>query len=184
MPAKIERIISSGDPAPNGLSAEEKDAFGDIKAFSAKGAGYRVIKGTPPQTIAYGLADSPVGLVASIYDYNGVEPSRLLTKAAVLDDITFYWLTNTAASPARLYWENGNKSNTSATVQKTEEISIPVAVTVLPGELYRSKELDLASLSQSDLLPPQGRSLRGMGRTGAFQRRTPRRVPFAPLTLR
>jgi pimeloyl-ACP methyl ester carboxylesterase len=88
--------------------------------------------------LGYGLADSPVAFAAFMYDYNGGEPQRLLARDEVLDNITLYWLTNTATSSARIYWENHNKSNTSASAQKAAEISLPVAVTVFPSEIYRA----------------------------------------------
>jgi pimeloyl-ACP methyl ester carboxylesterase len=138
VPPEIDRAIRNGDPAPAGLSAAENAAFESLKNFSAKGAGYRVIMGTRPQTLGYGLADSPVAFAAFMYDYNGGEPQHSLTKDEVLDNVTLYWLTNTAASSARIYWENDNRSNTSASVQKTAEIALPVAVTVFPGEIYRA----------------------------------------------
>ena len=56
----------------------------------------------------------------------------------MLDDITLYWLTNTAASSARLYWENNGRSSVIAAAQKTAEISLPVAITVFPGEIYQA----------------------------------------------
>jgi pimeloyl-ACP methyl ester carboxylesterase len=93
---------------------------------------------TRPQTIGYGLADSPAGLAAWFYDkfadwtYSGGEPERALTKDEMLDDISLYWLTNTAASSAQLYWEN-NANNFNAV-----DIWIPAAVTVFPGEIYRA----------------------------------------------
>jgi pimeloyl-ACP methyl ester carboxylesterase len=138
VPPEIDRAIRNGDPAPAGLSAAENAAFDALKNFSAKGAGYRAIMGTRPQTLGYGLADSPVAFAAFMYDYNGGEPQHSLTKDEVLDNVTLYWLTNTAVSSARIYWENDNKSNTSASVQKTAEISLPVAVTVFPGDIYRA----------------------------------------------
>ena len=80
-------------------------------------SGFRAIQGTRPQTIGYSLADSPVGLAAWFYekfaewtDTDG-EPERALTKDEMLDDITLYWLTNTAASSARIYWENSRPQN-------------------------------------------------------------------------
>jgi pimeloyl-ACP methyl ester carboxylesterase len=95
--------------------------------------------GTRPQVIGQALTDSPAGLAAWMYDYNNGEPERLLTRDEMLDDITLYWLTNTAASSARLYWENrGNIL--SAVAQKTAEISLPVAITVFPEEIYRAPE--------------------------------------------
>ena len=93
-----------------------------------------------PQTLGYGLSDSPTGLATWIYDYNGGEPERLLTKDEMLDDITLYWLTNSATSSARLYWENSGRGIVVADAQKTAEISLPVAITVFPEELYRAPE--------------------------------------------
>jgi pimeloyl-ACP methyl ester carboxylesterase len=100
---------------------------------------------TRPQTVGYGLSDSPAGLAAWMYDkfaqwtYSGGEPEKSLTRDEMLDDITLYWLTNSAVSSARLYWENNN-NNFSASAQRTAEISIPVAVTVFPGEIYQAPE--------------------------------------------
>jgi pimeloyl-ACP methyl ester carboxylesterase len=74
-----------------------------------------------------------------MYDYNNGEPERLLTKDEMLDDITLYWLTNSATSAARLYWENNN-SILNAVQQKTAEIALPVAITVFPEEIYRAPE--------------------------------------------
>jgi pimeloyl-ACP methyl ester carboxylesterase len=125
-------------PAPDGLSAEEKAAFDSLTLFSAKRAGYRIIQGTRPQAISYALTDSPVGLAAWMYDYNGGEPQRLLTNDEMLDDITLYWLTGTAATAARIYWENNNASLTSPAAVKTREISIPAAVTVSPDEIFQA----------------------------------------------
>jgi pimeloyl-ACP methyl ester carboxylesterase len=96
--------------------------------------------GTRPQTIGYALTDSPVGLAAWISDYNNGEPERLLTKDEVLDDVTLYWLTNSATSSARLYWETSGQSVLLSAAQKTAEISLPVAITVFPQEVYRAPE--------------------------------------------
>jgi pimeloyl-ACP methyl ester carboxylesterase len=96
--------------------------------------------GTRPQTIGYALTDSPVGLAAWMYDYNNGEPERLLTKDEMLDDITLYWLTNSATSSARLYWETRGQSVLLSAAQKTAEISLPVAITVFPEEVYRAPE--------------------------------------------
>ena len=75
-----------------------------------------------------------------MYDYNNGEPERLLTKDEFLDDVTLYWLTNTATSSARLYWETSGQSVILAAAQKTSEISLPVAITVFPEEVYRAPE--------------------------------------------
>jgi pimeloyl-ACP methyl ester carboxylesterase len=137
VPADLQNAINSGEPAPAGLSDVEKAAFESVSDFSKKRRGYAVMMGTRPQTVGYGLTDSPVGIAAWMVDYNNGEPQRLLTKDEMLDDITLYWLTNTAISSARLYWENKN-AILSAAAQMTVEISIPVGVTVFPGEIYRA----------------------------------------------
>jgi pimeloyl-ACP methyl ester carboxylesterase len=98
-----------------------------------------VMMATRPQMIGYALTDSPVGLAAFMYDYSNGEPERLLTKDEMLDDITLYWLTNTATSAARLYWENPN-TILSAAAEKTAKIALPVAITVFPEEIYRAPE--------------------------------------------
>jgi len=143
VPENVVKSLGSGDQAPAGLSATEKAAFESLSTFFAKNAGYGAMMVTRPQTVGYGLSDSPVGLAAWIYDkfaqwtYSGGEPERSLTRDEMLDDITLYWLTNSAISAARFYWENNN-NNFSAAAQKTSEISLPVAVTVFPGEIYRA----------------------------------------------
>jgi pimeloyl-ACP methyl ester carboxylesterase len=96
--------------------------------------------GTRPQTIGYALTDSPVGLAAWIFDYNNGELERRLNRNDVLDNITLYWLTNTATSAARIYWETAGQSITLAAAQKTTEISLPVAISVFPEEVYRAPE--------------------------------------------
>jgi pimeloyl-ACP methyl ester carboxylesterase len=143
VPGKLMKAITSGDPAPAGLSAKEKAAFDSLSTFFSRNAGYGAMMVTRPQTVGYALSDSPAGLAAWMYDkfsqwtYSGGEPERSLTKDEMLDDITLYWLTNSAISSAQLYWENNN-NNFSAEAQKTAQISIPVAVTVFPGEIYRA----------------------------------------------
>jgi pimeloyl-ACP methyl ester carboxylesterase len=81
-----------------------------------------------------------VGLAAWIFDYNNGELERRLPRDDVLDDITLYWLTNTATSAARLYWETAGQSIVLSAAQRTADISLPVAITVFPGEVYRAPE--------------------------------------------
>jgi pimeloyl-ACP methyl ester carboxylesterase len=125
------------------VSDKEKAAFDSLSIFFTKNAGYGAMMVTRPQTVGYGLSDSPVGLAAWMYDkftqwtFSGGVAERSLTKDEMLDDITLYWVTNSAISSARLYWENNN-NNFSAAAQKTAEIAIPVAVTVFPGEIYQA----------------------------------------------
>ena len=140
IPPDVAAVLATGGPAPAGLSEKERVAFDSLDTFYKKYRAYGAMMGTRPQTIGYALTDSPVGLAAWIYDYNNGEPERLLNRDDVLDDITLYWLTNTAASAARLYWETSGQSVLLAAAQKTSEISLPVAITVFPGEVYRAPE--------------------------------------------
>jgi pimeloyl-ACP methyl ester carboxylesterase len=138
VPPEIAKALQAGAPAPTGLSEEEKAAYEQMNALYTKGSGYALMMVTRPQTLGYSLTDSPAGLAAWFYDkfadwtYSGGEPERSLTKDEMLDDITLYWLTHTETSSARLYWEN-NANNFNAV-----DISIPAAVTVFPGEIYRA----------------------------------------------
>jgi pimeloyl-ACP methyl ester carboxylesterase len=140
VPPDVAAVLAGGGPAPAGLSEKERAAFNALDTFFKKYRAYGAIMGTRPQAIGYALADSPVGLAAWIYDYNNGEPARLLDRDDVLDDVTLYWLTNTATSAARLYWETAGQSVVLSTAQKTSEISLPVAITVFPGEVYRAPE--------------------------------------------
>jgi pimeloyl-ACP methyl ester carboxylesterase len=140
LPPDVAAVLAGGGAAPAGLSGKERAAFDSLDTFFKKHRGYAVMMGTRPQTIGYALTDSPAGLAAWIFDYNNGEPERLLVKDEVLDDITLYWLTNTATSSARLYWETAGQSVLLAAAQKTAEISLPVAITVFPGEVYRAPE--------------------------------------------
>lgn len=143
VPADIAKALKDGDPAPEGLSAKEKAAFVSLNKLYTRGGGYAGMMVTRPQTLGYGLTDSPVGLASFFLDkfnewtYSGGNAEKSLTKDEMLDDITLYWLTNTANSSAQLYWEN-NTNNFNVVEQKTNDIKIPVAVTVFPGEIYQA----------------------------------------------
>jgi pimeloyl-ACP methyl ester carboxylesterase len=104
-----------------------------------------------PQTIGYALTDTPVGLAAWMLDHDtdsyekishaflDDQPSGNLTRDRIIDDITLYWLTNTATSSARLYWETGRTAVAAATSgQKPPELRLPVAFTVFPGEIFQA----------------------------------------------
>jgi pimeloyl-ACP methyl ester carboxylesterase len=141
VPADVWKVVQSGGPAPSGLSDEERHAYEELKFFFTKGVAYGLEMGNRPQTLT-GIADSPVGLAAWILDHDARSLELIsrafdgqptgLTRDDVLDNITLYWLTNTAISAARLYWENKlgffDVKNVSA--------SIPVAVSVFPDEIY------------------------------------------------
>jgi pimeloyl-ACP methyl ester carboxylesterase len=148
IPPDVAAVLASGSPAPDGLSEQERAAFNSLDTLNKKRRAYAAIMGTRPQTIGYGLTDSPVGLAAWMLGHPGFErwtssggnSETSPTKDEVLDDITLYWLTNSATSAGRLYWENGSTSILNAAAQKTSEISLPVAITVFPGENYRAPE--------------------------------------------
>lgn len=140
IPPEVAAALAAGRPAPAGLSEKERAAFDSLDTFFRKYRAYGAIMGTRPQAIGYSLADSPAGLAAWILDYNNGEPERVLDRDDVLDNITLYWLTNTGTSAARLYWETSGQSVILAAAQKTSDISLPVAITVFPGEVYRAPE--------------------------------------------
>jgi pimeloyl-ACP methyl ester carboxylesterase len=143
IPTELVKGIFGGEPAPAGLSVDERTAYETLSKFFARNAAYGALMVTRPQTIGYGLCDSPVELAAFMVEKiaewtdSGGEPERVLTKDEILDDITLYWLTDTGAASSRFYWENNN-NNFSAAHQKTAQITVPVAVTVFPGEIYRA----------------------------------------------
>jgi pimeloyl-ACP methyl ester carboxylesterase len=147
VPPDVAAVLASGGPAPAGLSEKERAAFDSLDTLYKKKRAYAVVMGTRPQTVGYGLTDSPTGLAAWMLGHPGFaqwtsrdgDSEESPTKDEVLDDITLYWLTNSAVSSARLYWENKN-SILNAVAQKTAEISLPVAITVFPGEEYRVPE--------------------------------------------
>jgi pimeloyl-ACP methyl ester carboxylesterase len=142
IPVDIDKAAFSGAPAPAGLSADEKVAYERLSFVYAKGIGYGFQMGLRPQTL-YGIADSPVGLAAYFLDhdarsyeliarvFNG--QSEGLTRDDILDNITITWLTNTAVSGGRLYWENKGSSFFAV---KGVGAAVPVAVSVFPDELY------------------------------------------------
>jgi pimeloyl-ACP methyl ester carboxylesterase len=150
VPQDVSNAIQTGGPPPRGLSAEEQRTYEKLKGFFTTGVSYALEMGTRPQTL-YGIADSPVGLAAWLIDHGDgdAQPAAAITAAArtptgdghpdteltrddVLDNITFYWLTNTGVSSSRLYWEN------KFPFFDVKNVSIPAAVTVFPGELYQT----------------------------------------------
>jgi pimeloyl-ACP methyl ester carboxylesterase len=139
VPEAIAKVLSNSDPMPSGLSEEEQKAFASLDTFYKSGSAYSAIMMTRPQTLGYGLSDSPAGLAGWIYDKfaawtdSGGVPEDVLSPDEMLDDISLYWFSNSGTSAARLYWEvaGGNPFNAL-------EISIPVGVTVFPGEIYQA----------------------------------------------
>ena len=148
VPPEVEAALAGIGPAPAEMSEQERAVFDALSAYRKSGnSAYFVMLTARPQAIGYGLTDSPAGLAAFIllhpgfaqWTYGG-DPEKSPTKDDVLDDITLYWLTNTATSSGRLYWEHGGGSPTSATAMKTAEISVPVGITVFPEDVYRPPE--------------------------------------------
>jgi pimeloyl-ACP methyl ester carboxylesterase len=140
-PVDIDKAAFSGAPAPSGLSGDEKVAYERLQFEYQKGIAYGYQMGLRPQTL-YGIVDSPVGLAAYFLDHDArsyelisrvfAGESAGLTRDDILDNITIAWLTNTALSGARLYWENWGKLG----FFNAKGVSIPVAVSVFPDELY------------------------------------------------
>jgi pimeloyl-ACP methyl ester carboxylesterase len=152
LPAVITPEVGAavgGDPAAvAALSEKERAAVNDLRAFlHSGGLSYLVMMGARPQAVSYGLTDSPAGLAGWMLVHGGFDkwtygndPKQSPTRDDVLDNFTLYWLTNTAASSSRIYWENRGRDLISATAQKTNEIAIPVAITVFANEVVRAQE--------------------------------------------
>ena len=147
LPSDVAAGLGSGT-APAGLTEKERAVFDVLVASVRKGnSAYFTMLTARPQTVGYGVADSPAGLAAWILVHGGfanwnygADPQQTLTRDDVLDDITLYWLTNTAASSSRLYWENGGRSPLVAAAWKTTEITLPVAITVFGEDAYLPPE--------------------------------------------
>ena len=147
VPPDVAAVLAAGGPAPPGLSAKERATFDALEASAKRGnRSYAAMMGTRPQTIGYAVTDSPAGLAAwmlghpGFYDwtYSSSDPEK--SPDEVLDEITLYWLTNSATSAGRLYWEFGGRSPAFSALERTSEISLPVAITVFPREVYRAPE--------------------------------------------
>jgi pimeloyl-ACP methyl ester carboxylesterase len=141
VPADIDKAAVSGAPPPSNLSADEQRAYDQLSLFYKHGLGYAIEMANRPQTL-YGIADSPVGLAGWILDHDAASEALIarvfdgqtegLTRDDILDNITLYWLTNTAVSSARLYWEyKGGFFNPRG-------LKIPVAVSAFPDEIYQA----------------------------------------------
>jgi pimeloyl-ACP methyl ester carboxylesterase len=148
LPAALPNDVGpalGGGPLPAGMSEQERATVDALKVFNQKGGlAYVTMMNARPQAVGYGLTDSPAGLAGFMLVHPGFEhwmygkdPKQSPTRDEVLDDFTLYWLTNSSASAARIYWENRGRNLISSGAQHTDEISVPVAVTVFPDEVYR-----------------------------------------------
>ena len=148
VPPEVAAALAGG-PVPAGLSDRERAVIEALMTSAKNGnSAYFTMLTARPQTVGYGATDSPAGLAAWILVHPGfaqwsygADPDKSPTKDEVLDNITLYWLTNTATSAARLYWENRARGSVIvAATQKTGDISLPVAITVFPDDVYRAPE--------------------------------------------
>jgi pimeloyl-ACP methyl ester carboxylesterase len=148
VPPEIAAVLAGGS-LPAGVTDKERAVVDALSASGTKGnLAYFTMMTARPQTVGYGAADSPAGLAAWVLVHPGfaqwtygADPKQSPTKDDVLDNISLYWLTNTATSAARLYWENGARGSVIvAAAQKTGEIALPVAITVFPEDVYRPPE--------------------------------------------
>ena len=141
VPADVETALHSGEPAPSGLSDDERRAYDQLDFFYKHGLGYAQEMANRSQTL-YAIADSPVGLAAWMLDHDARSYALIarvfdgqredLTKDDILDNVTLYWLTKTAVSSARLYWES------KLPFFAPKHVAIPVAVSAFPDELYQA----------------------------------------------
>jgi pimeloyl-ACP methyl ester carboxylesterase len=141
LPPEVSKALSTGGPTPEGLSTpDERHAWDQLSSFWKTGLGYATEMANRPQTL-YGLQDSPIGLAAWMLDHD-IKSTELitrvfdgqtegLTREDVVNNITLYWLTGTAVSSARLYWEN------KLAFFDIKHITIPVAVSAFPDEIYQ-----------------------------------------------
>ncbi|HMG95637.1 MAG TPA: epoxide hydrolase [Gemmatimonadaceae bacterium] len=139
IPPEINKAAAAGSPPPSGLSAEEKRAYETVLLLY-KTIPTQYFMGSHPQTL-YGIAESPVGVAAWLLDHDPASlrliarafdgESTGLTRDDVLDNATLFWLTNTTISASRLYWEGFAKTDLGP-----KNVSIPVAVSVFPDEVY------------------------------------------------
>jgi pimeloyl-ACP methyl ester carboxylesterase len=145
-PLEVAAALLGRAPVPRDFTDDERAAFAAFGTQARRG--YAAEQGQSPQTIGYPLTDSPAGLAAWMLDHDadsyekisrvfaGGQPSGGLTRDRIVDNITLYWLTNTAAPAARMYWESAR--STAAAAGPPPEVSLPVAFTVFPGEIFQA----------------------------------------------
>jgi pimeloyl-ACP methyl ester carboxylesterase len=148
VPANISKAIAFHEAPPSGLTADERIAFDQLVDFYGKGLGYALEMSNRPQTL-YGIVDSPVGLAAWMIDHD-IRSYLMIARAFsgktegltpddILENVTLYWLTNTAVSSARLYWDTTQVS-TGGGFFDVRGVKIPVAISVFPDEIYAAPQ--------------------------------------------
>jgi pimeloyl-ACP methyl ester carboxylesterase len=150
-PAAVTNDVGAalgGGPLPAEFTDKERAAVGDLGRYVQNGGlAYLTMMAARPQAVGYGLTDSPAGLAGWMLVHPGFDKwtygrdaKQSPTRDEVLDNFTLYWLTNSAASAARIYWENRELNLVSADALRSSEIAVPVAITVYPDEIYRAQE--------------------------------------------
>ena len=147
IPPDISKALGAGAPPPADLGPDEKRAYEQVAFFYKKGLGYAIEMNNKPQTL-YGIVDSPIGLAAWMLDHDADSHALIarslngqpegITPEDFLDNVTLYWLTNTAISSARLYWDNAQKAKGG--FFDARGIKIPVAVSAFANEIYQAPE--------------------------------------------
>jgi pimeloyl-ACP methyl ester carboxylesterase len=147
VPSDVSKALAMGGPPPAGLSPDEKHAWDQLADFYKNGLGYAIEMNNRPQTL-YGLVDSPIGLAAWMIDHDIRSYEMIarafdgkpegLTKDDVLDNVTLYWLTNTAISSAQLYWDTRHTLPPGGGFFDVRGIKIPVAVSAFSEEIYQA----------------------------------------------
>ena len=146
VPANVSKALGMGGPPPAGLSADEQHAWDQLIDFYKNGLGYALEMNNRPQTL-YAIVDSPIGLAAWILDHDIRSYQMIarsfdgkpegLTRDDVLDNVTLYWLTNTAISSAQLYWDTAHNLPPGGFFD-VRGLKIPVAVSAFAEEIYQA----------------------------------------------
>jgi len=186
VPADVAHALPFGEPPPSGMSVEEMGAWDQLDFVYRHGLGYAQEMMNRPQTL-YGLADSPVGLAAWMLDHDASSQALItrvfdgrpggLTRDDFLDNVTLYWLTNTAVSSARLYWES------KLAFFAPKGVQLPTAVSVFPDEIHAAPkswtENAYPKLMYYNRLS-RGRTLRRVGAARPLCCRAACRIQFTP----
>jgi pimeloyl-ACP methyl ester carboxylesterase len=146
VPPDVSKAVAAGGPPPAGLSPEEKHAWDQLDDFYRNGLGYANEMALRPQTL-YGIVDSPIGLASWMLDHDIRSYQMMarvfdgkpegLTRDDILDNVTLYWLTNTAISSARLYWDTQHKLPPGGFFD-VRGVKLPVGVSAFPDEIYQA----------------------------------------------
>ena len=172
VPAEVAMVLAGGGPAPADLSDKERAAFASLDTFYKKYRAYAAMMGTRPQMIGYALTDSPAGLAAWMFDYNNVEPERLLTRDEMLDDVTLVLADEQRGFVSTpLLGDQRPKRSSRSRPEDRRDLAPGRHHGISGGGLSSAGDMGPTRLSQPDLLPRsrEGRPLRGVGGTRTLQ---------------